>query len=52
MATVVRLLAIYNIPRVAINEGIPNLKVINPLTKPTMIPTINPKKIANHGGIP
>ena len=33
-------------------EGIPNLKVINPLTKPTIIPIVNPRKIANQGGIP
>ena len=52
VATVVKLLAMYNIPKVAIKEGIPNLIVIKPFTKPTAIPIDNPNAIANQGGIP
>ena len=52
VATVVKLLAIYNIPKVAINEGMPNRSVIKPLTKPTIIPIVKPKAIAIQGGTP
>ena len=48
VATVVRLLAIYNIPKVAINDGIPNLNVMKPFINPMIIPIDKPRAIENH----